>query len=377
MPSLLGPSKPKPIGGPGVGLVHRKRPSIKKILLIIFGIIISLIIGVAVSAVIWFNVQLTPLDKNSSLLVKVTVAPGSTSSQIGQQLEDQLIIRSATAFNIYIRLMHEKDILQAGSYRLSSSESVDQIIEHFLLGTVDQFDITFYPGATLVDNSDTPDNKKYDVTTVLKNVGYTEREIAKALAGHYYSPLLFEGRPSTADLEGYIYGETYKLNTDATVEAILTASLGEFEQFVQDNNLVQAFANHGLSLYEGITLASIVQREASTPDDQKQVAQVFYSRLAIGMQLGSDVTYQYIADKTGVARDTGLDSPYNTRRYTGLPPGPIAVPSASALLAVASPAEGDYLYFLAGDDGLTYFARTLGEHEANIVDHCVVNCSTP
>jgi UPF0755 protein len=129
-------------------------------------------------------------------------------------------------------------------------------------------------------------------------------------------------------------------------------------------------------LYEGITLASIVQREASTPADQQQVAQVFYSRLAIGMQLGSDVTYQYIADKTGVARDPGLDSPYNTRRYTGLPPGPIAVPGSSALLAVANPAEGDYLYFLAGDDGATYFARSLAEHEANIVDHCAVNCST-
>jgi UPF0755 protein len=375
MPKLFGFLKPKSISSQVGGLVHHKKPSVKKILLIIFGIIFSLIIGVAVGAIVWFNVQLTPLDKTSSQLVKVTIAPGSTSSQIGQQLEEQSIIRSATAFNVYIRLMHEKDTLQAGAYRLSSSESVDQIIEHFLLGTVDQFSITFFPGATLVDNSDTSDDKKYDVTSVLSKAGYTDQEIAKALVKSYYGPL-FEGRPRTADLEGYIYGETYKFNTGATVEDILTASFAEFELFVEENNLVQAFADHGLSLYEGITLASIVQREASTPADQQQVAQVFYSRLAIGMQLGSDVTYQYIADKTGVARDPGLDSPYNTRRYTGLPPGPIAVPGSSALLAVANPAEGDYLYFLAGDDGATYFARSLAEHEANIVDHCAVNCST-
>jgi UPF0755 protein len=105
-----------------------------------------------------------------------------------------------------------------------------------------------------------------------------------------------------------------------------------------------------------------------------QIAQVFYSRLALGMPLGSDVTYQYIADKTAVARDTNLDSPYNTRRYAGLPPGPISAPGAKALAATASPAEGDYLYFLSGDDDVTYFARTLEEHESNKVNHCQEKC---
>jgi UPF0755 protein len=105
-----------------------------------------------------------------------------------------------------------------------------------------------------------------------------------------------------------------------------------------------------------------------------QIAQVFYLRLAQSMPLGSDVTYQYIADRTGVARDPDLDSPYNTRRYAGLPPGPIATPGLKALLAVANPAQTDYLYFLSGDDDITYFGRTFQEHEANIKNHCQEKC---
>jgi UPF0755 protein len=130
-----------------------------------------------------------------------------------------------------------------------------------------------------------------------------------------------------------------------------------------------------LTLFQAITLASIIQREDGDASSQSQLAQVFYSRMKAGMTLGSDVTYQYIADKTGVARDPNLDSPYNTRRYAGLPPGPISVPSLSALKAVASPASGNYLYFLSGDDDKIYFARTNAEHEANIAAHCKIKCS--
>ena len=92
------------------------------------------------------------------------------------------------------------------------------------------------------------------------------------------------------------------------------------------------------------------------------------------MNLGSDVTYQYAADKLGVARDTQLDSPYNTRVHKGLPPGPIATPGLSALNAVANPAQTDYLFFLSGDDNVTYFAKTDAEHIANAKAHCRQKC---
>jgi len=226
---------------------------------------------------------------------------------------------------------------------------------------VDTFNITFLPGATLAEN------KK-----VLLKAGYSEAEISSGFASTYDSPL-FEGKPATSDLEGYIYGETYNFGTGATVQDILIGTFNEYEKVIKENDLVAKFKAKGFSLYEGITLASIVQRE-SIGGDEAQIAQVFYSRLAVPMALGSDVTYQYIADKTGVDRDINLDSPYNTRRYEGLPPGPIAVPGKASLLGVANPAPGDFLFFLSGDDDITYYAKTLQQHEANIAAHCKVKC---
>lgn len=348
----------------------------RRILLWIGGAIFAVIIGVATSGIIWYNVQLAPVGSDIGQLKRITIDLDSTTSQIGKELKEQLIIRSSTAFDIYMRLSGKQSDIKAGTYRLSPAETTPQIVEHFINGSVDTFNITFFPGATLTDITDKPDSKKYDVTTVLKDAGYMDQEIELGLKATYDSPL-FAGKPPSADLEGYIYGETYNFNFGATVEEILQKTFDEFYSVIQKENLIENFKSQGLNLYQGITLASIVQREASKPEDQKQVAQVFYSRLGLGMKLGSDVTYQYIADKTGVERDTSLDSPYNTRLYAGLPPGPIATPGLSALLAVSEPAKGDYLYFLSGDDGIMYYAYTDAEHMSNIVDHCQEGCTIP
>jgi UPF0755 protein len=225
------------------------------------------------------------------------------------------------------------------------------------------FNLTFLPGATLADNRQ-----------VFLDAGYSATEVDAALAKDYDSPL-FQTKPASADLEGYIYGETYSFGTSTSVEAILTSIFDHYYGIVEKNDLIAKYKAQDLTLFEGITLASIVQREASPGgDDMAQISSVFYNRIKEGMPLGSDVTYQYIADKTGVTRDPTLDSPYNTRRYPGLPPGPIAAPGLKALTAVGSPATTGYLYFLSGDDDVTYFATTLAQHEANIRNHCQKKC---
>ena len=356
------------------GLRVIKKDLLKHKWLITFAIILSFILSLGFGGFVWYKLQLRPVGKDISQLIKVTISEGSSPNQIADYLEKEKIIKNSTAFLIYVRSIGKNNYLQAGSYRLSPAETVPQIVAHLVDGSVDTFSITFYPGSTLVDN--TNKTKKYDVTTILKNAGYSLEEINKALNKDYDSPL-FKDKPAGASLEGYIYGETYNFNVGASVEDILKRVFDEFYNQIQKNNLIEGFKKHGLNLYEGVTLASIVQREVYDYTDQRQVAQVFYLRLKLGMSLGSDVTYQYIADKTGVPRNPDLDSPYNTRRYAGLPPGPIASPGLNALKAVANPADGDYLYFLSGDDGLTHFARTQAEHEANIVNYCKVKCATP
>jgi UPF0755 protein len=295
----------------------------------------------------------------------VEIPSGSSPTQIARILEDKKLIRSQFAFDIYTRITGKRSTLQAGTYNLSPSESTEAIVGHIVSGRIDQFSLIFLPGATLAENR-----------SKLIAMGYPEAEVDAALNKNYTHPL-FQDKPESADLEGYIYGETYNFSSSATVEEILTKTFDEYYAKIKENNLVEGFKAHGLNLYQGITLASIIQREVSAKGDQRQVAQVFYSRLNSGMMLGSDVTYQYIAKKLGVEASPSLDSPYNTRKYAGLPPGPIATPGLAALEAVANPASGDYLFFLSGDDDITYFAHTNAEHDANVRDHCKVKCLIP
>lgn len=339
-----------------------KKRSIKKRITVAVTALLVIAAFMVAGAFALYYQGLSAVDAGSNEKVKITIAPGTGPAAIAAQLKKSGVIRSETAFSWYVRLEGKAGLLQSGVYRLSKSDDVPTIVKHLTSGTTDTFSITFLPGATLAKHRQ-----------VLIDAGYPAGQVDEALKKNYQGSL-FEGKPTTADLEGYIYGETYNFPADATPEQILQRTFDQFETVVKQENLAELYKQRGFTLYQGITLASIIQREVATPGDAAQVAQVFELRLKMGMQLGSDVTYQYIADKTGQERRVDLDSPYNTRRYTGLPPGPISSPGLAALKAVGNPAPGDYVYFLSGDDDKTYFARTNEEHERNIRDHCQKKC---
>lgn len=226
-----------------------------------------------------------------------------------------------------------------------------------------------------------PGESIYDIKRELLEVGYSETEIDEAFSAHYNFPFL-QGRPEGATLEGYLFGETHEFYAGTPVKEVLEVFLQGMGEVIKENGLEERYAAQGLSLYEGITLASVVQKEASSPE-QPTVAQVFLSRLSLGIPLGSDVTVSYALDTVDPDRETYTDnqvalsvnSCYNTRLYTGLPCGPISNPGISALLAVAEPSDSSYLYFLTGDDGLMYYSYTESEHIQNIYSHCQVLCN--
>lgn len=343
------------------------------------GAVLALLI---IGGLIWYYQALRPVNAQATERVRIAIADQSRARDIGQLLYDKQLIRSMLAFDIYTRLSGTRNDLKAGSYNLSQSESTPEIIKHLVAGRADTVTLTFYPGATLRDERDVAESKKVDVTTVLLRAGYAKAEIDAALAKRYAHPI-FEGKPAEADLEGYVYGETYNFSSDATVEEILTHTFDVFYQKIQEQNVIELLKQRQLTLYQGMTLASIIEREASSSDtanasmDQRQVAQVFYLRLEQGMPLGSDPTAYYGADKIGAPRAVTVDTPYNTYIHAGLPPGPIAAPSIGSLVAAANPAPGDYVYFVSGDDNVTYFGRTEAEHQANIRNHCHVKCAMP
>jgi UPF0755 protein len=334
-------------------------------------------LGVFIASWIWYFQQLKPVDSEATAPIQVTVQQGSTPTQIGELLRDEGIIKNTTAFVLYTNIEGVQGVLQAGQYEFLASYSTQEVVGRLVDGRTTIRSVTFYPGATLTNIAGKDSKDRRDVTSSLMKAGYSQAEIETGFTADYseYDATLFQGKPESADLEGYVYPETYSLGSSATVEDVLRLSFDTSWQIIEREGFVAAYDAQGLNLYEGITLASIVQKEA-VAGEEAETAQVFYKRLSIGEPLGSDVTYQYIADKTGVARDLELDSPYNTRKFAGLTPGPIAAPALSALRAVGSPASTDYLYFVHGDDGTTYFSRTLAEHESNVADHCQEKCQS-
>ena len=247
------------------------------------------------------------------------------------------------------------------------------------------FNFTIRPGETIFDIKENllkVDRNGGDEDDETRVANYTKEEIEAAFAANYDFDFL-AGRPTGASLEGYLFPETHNFYADATVEDILKVFLTEMGKVISENNLAAKYAEHGLSLSDGIILASIVQRE-STPSDVATVAQVLMTRLDYGWALGADATVSYaldVADPERIiyqdnAAALSIDSCYNTRLHAGLPCGPISNPGLNALLAVAEPSNTAYLYFLTGDDGLMYYSYTEAEHFQNIRTHCQVLCNT-
>ena len=372
--------KPRPLGvetlsAPPEDVVNVKKPRRRWPWLISAGVIAIALLG---GAVAWYLTALRPVDSDDNTKQVLKIEPGATPQQIASELDERQLIRHHAAFMIYTRLAGVQGKLQTGSYRLSPSDSLPEIVSHLSSGKTDEINITFYPGATLYDPRDNIDDKKRtDVYTMLRRAGFSDQQVRHALEKNYDHPLLAD-KPAGASLEGYVYGDTYRFDASASAETILEHTFDIFYQRITERDLIKKFKDQGMSLHQGIILASIIEREVSgRENDQKQVSQVFHLRLDKDMPLGADATFQYVAQQRNVPPSTTLDSPYNTRINKGLPPGPISSPHISALQAAAEPAEGDFVYFVSGDDGTTHFARTNDEHQENTRKYCTTLCQQP
>ena len=320
-----------------------------------------LIVGIIVS-IWWYNDGLRPRSATESR-IRLVVPPGATIETIARDLQQKKIIKNAFVFELLAKQNGKHNKLQAGSYLFSPTQSPAEILDSLAQGKVDSYNVTIVPGQTLAD-----------IKQKFLKAGFTAADIDAAFAKTYNHPLLVD-KPKDVNLDGYIFPETYQINSQTTVEQLLERSFDEFYKRIEAKNLRPALVARGFNLHQGITLASIIQKEASTSGDRRQVAQVFELRLQKDMVLGSDVTFMYAATLLGQPASPDINSPYNTRKSKGLPPGGIANFSLDALQAVADPAAGDYLYFVAGDDGTMHFAQTFDEHDANVKKYCTKLCS--
>ena len=322
----------------------------------------------------------------------IEISAGESVKQIANNLKQADLIRNPLAFELYARINNLHAKLKTGKYSFRKTMSARAIAKQLVNGVVssDVFNLTILPGTNLLGDKG---KSQTGIIHQFRTLGYSEEEINQALTKHYDNPILKglyadETKLSEPDipvklaLEGYLYGETYQFYNHEKLENVITTILNQFNDVVVSNQLEEKFKARGLSLRRGIILASIIQKEAHT-EDMPGVSMVFQNRLKQGIALGSDVTATYAADITGIDRTNAtnadilaVNSLYNTRKFPGLPPGPIAVPSKAALLAVAEPdsSKTSMLYFLTGDDGLMYYSSTDAEHNQKIRDHCQKLC---
>lgn len=313
---------------------------------------------------LWHDGLLTrPLDPAGSERT-FTIEQGEPVPSIAVRLQGDGLIRSATAFRDYVAYTGLDTSIQAGKYELSPAMSVVDIARQLQDATPEDVTFVILPGWRM---------EEVAASLPTSGLSVTPEEFLAAGAGH---PAGYDFFEPSAPSEGFLYPDTYILPRTTNAEDLRDALVRNFSLHLSAE-LREGFARNGLSVYQAVTLASIVQREAVEEQEQPIIASVFLNRLNGGMKLDSDPTVQYALGYNPVQStwwtnplssvEMQLDSPFNTYTTFGLPPHPIANPGASALRAVAFPAQTSYYYFRArcDDSGLHIFAETFDEHLAN------------
>jgi UPF0755 protein len=337
---------------------HSKRNYLLVLFLVIFIALIAVVAVIRIS----YNNNLRPVS-NSQTSHVVTVETGSTPSEIGAELYSRGVIRSEWAFEWYVRNHQLGDKLQAGTYVLYENQHVEEIVQVLMSGKVATDLVTILPGKRLDQ-----------VRAELVKDGFSEGDVDAALEPSQYAdnPALTD-KPEGASLEGYLFPESFQKTASTSARQIVEQSLDEMQRNLTQERR-ESYAKQGLTVHQAVIIASIVEQEVSNDADRSKVAQVFLKRYKEDISLGSDPTAFYATALAGVEKSVFFDSPYNTRLYKGLPPGPIGNVSEGSLEAVAHPAQTDWLFFVAGDDGTTHFSKTQEEHEALTKQYCTKLC---
>ncbi|WP_310832216.1 endolytic transglycosylase MltG [Paenibacillus pedocola] len=302
--------------------------------------------------------------------VTFTIEKGMGSSEIADLLEENGIIRNGLLFKGYLKWVKEGSSFKAGTYTASPGDTYDQLIARLNAGdVVKEETVVFtipegFTAAQVADKLAEAWNQKAEVFLKVIDSG-----AGLAAADRLGIPVNAELRHR---LEGYLFPETYELVKDSTPQEIVEAMLEQLEKKLDSiPDWKTKLDKRGLSLHELLTVASLVEREVVVDEERPLVAGVIYNRLNKGQKLEIDATVQYLLDKQKerlLNKDLKVDSPYNTYKNTGLPPGPIASPGLASIQAALEPKASEYYFYVTKKDGSQghLFGKTYKEHLANI-----------
>lgn len=303
-----------------------------------------LFIVLAISTLLWWNNGINAVNPNDKTQKIFVVAKGQGVRDIAKSLKEEGFIKDPVVFFLVVKRLGLDGKIQAGDFRLSPSQTAEEIARELTHGTLDIW--------------------------VTVPEGYRSGEIADVLEKNMptYKP---PWRNVLNQHEGYLFPDTYLIPKDADAQLVVSLMKQNFEK------KFETIANTAkLSKEEIVIIASLIEREAKFAQDRPLVASVILNRINIGMKLDIDATVQYALGYQGKEKrwwkrnltkdDLAIDSPYNTYTHAGLPPTPIANPGLAALKAVISPTQTNYLYYVSDKTGHNHYAQTLEEHQANI-----------
>ena len=280
------------------------------------------------------------------------VQPGMPLKQVAQQLSRQGLILSPGAFQAIAYIQSKQKQVMVGEYNLSPSMLPSEILSRITSGKTVLHPVTIPEGYRITE-----------IAALLQSEGLADQE---SFLHHTRDKNIIQSLGISADnLEGYLFPETYHFSKYSPEIKIVQKMVTTFKEQVLKPQLLKSAKESSLSWHEIVTLASLIEKETGLDSERKIISSVFHNRLRKNMRLQTDPTVIYAIEKFDGnirKRDLKIDSPYNTYRYKGLPPGPIANPGLKSIVAAMSPIESDHLYFVSRQDGSHHFSSTLNEH---------------
>ncbi len=332
------------------------------------GIIFGYLIFVIIVVFLYFSFQRSSL-LNEEVKTKIfAIEEGEGLKEISDRLEDEGLIKNSKLFQIYAFLRNARSKFLPGEYHLEPGTGLKELVKVLISQPLaPEAAVTIIEGLTNKEIAEVLEKEdlvgQEDFFTALDEVSRDEELVGK----YEFLPENWQNVAPKEKLQGYLFPDTYRFYKQTTGRAVVQKMLENFDKKI-DKQILNKIKESGRTIYEVVTLASIIEKEAALDQDRRLIADIFWKRLDAGWALESCATVNYILGNAKPRlsfEDTRIPSLYNTYLYVGLPPGPINNPSLSAIEAAINPLENDYCCFLTGSDGQTIFSRTVEEHNRN------------
>ena len=303
----------------------------------------------------WLTYAPSTPPQNTALLLR----PGYSTRHIAVELKKAGVIHSEPAFLLW-HALHPKPSLKAGEYLFEHEATLPQVYARIARGDIFFHEVTIPEGYTMFDIAKAMEDAKLGTAADFLHIAETQAQLISDLA------------PQAKSLEGYLFPNTYQFTRTQSQEEMIGMMVHQFRQVAQQIGLAAGPDATGTDVNRIVTMASIVEKETAAPDERPRVASVYYNRLRQRMALDADPSVIYAELLAGTYQgalhhaDLSVNSPYNTYRFPGLPPGPIGNPGRSALEAALHPDTTNFLYFVADGSGHHRFAESLEEHNRNV-----------